>query len=156
MRGSHNTSLRGGSKATNKGESMKKLLIITWLAALAFCMNAFAEDTQVTGEVLKATNLTVSTTPVLLVKKTEVPFANVIRIESAGVQTLKLCFISTTNLTANNHVTNVLSGSLGTVLMGAVDTNTLNRSHALGLWRGSIWAASSAADTNAVKVLILK
>lgn len=135
---------------------MKKLLIITWLSALAFCTNAFAEDTQVTGEVLKATNITVSTTPVLLVKKTEAAFANVIHIASSGAQTLKLCFIATTNLTANNHVTNLLSGSLGTVLMGTTETNTLNRSHPLGLWRGSIWAASSLADTNAVKVLILK
>lgn len=135
---------------------MKKVLIITWLAALAFCVNAFAEDTAVNIDVVKATNLTVSTTPVLLVKKTEAAYANVIRIESAGAQTLKLCFVPTTNLTANLTVTNTLSGSQGIITMQAVDTNVFSRANVMGLWRGSIWAASSAADTNAVKVLILK
>lgn len=131
---------------------MRKLMLITWLAALAFTVNAFAQgsyqDIQTRNSgVTVQTNITVATVPILLDSSSG---ANVRVIYNSGTTAVNLLLTTASSATAT--VTNQLSGSLGVIALPSSNTIVFRRGGTYDLWTGPIYSQSAGAATNAVIV----
>lgn len=136
---------------------MRKLIIITWLVALAFTVNAFAQGgyqniQTVNGQVSLATNISVVTVPTKIAGSDGA--ANVRVVINTGTSVVNL--LLTTATTATATVTNQLSGALGTIPIAAGTTNVFKRGGVFELWSGYIYGQSASGTTNAVVYLGLK